>query len=1663
MTVTRARYDLASVTREGVYKLRAVVHDIHGADVELGPYYVDIGRENVSVFMNSSSIHDSEALSFADSLPQQKGTVVMHRFSSVSSYNVSFISQTQVDSSQAWLGVTVGYKMQSVSIYTNGTVFAADTNITFVAVTKETLPLEFMWYLGDDPPVRTTSRSIRRRLSIPQWYHVMVKATSRIGSVVSEPHLIRIQKRIIANRLMSTASALVNANVSFECRLNFGTDVAYLWNFGDGTIDLGKSFSSHVYRREGEFTVEVLAFNNVSSAILRKQLFIVHEPCQPPPVKNMGPKQVQIWRSQPLTLRVTFEAAVLCNISQGLSYTWSIVDAGATAVTLPAAVNTHRQTIMLPSYTLECGNYTAMAKVQIKGSMVYSNYCVGVEVRPRAPVSVISEGTHIFIPRATTTPIILRGFQSYDPDNPGAALSTVGLLGSSAFGALLKLSQSGLQSNPRGPLTLHSPQRSPMPLSWTTLPNLGSTSTESTAGGHHIPVVGPLAGSGEPMEDYGSLSPAPGSSDEQALMMSTPEGSWPPSSSSPAFDDFEAYYSDIQEDVPSLGRQPGSGTNFQESGPSMDAEESASDGDNLLGPFLHTGREKPAFMIDWPKTLVSRAVFHGYTSSGIVGPAVTIKPFSLSSGEMYVLQASAVIVSTEITDGQGSKVQPCTVEVTVLPRYHGNDCPDKDLYSSTLETLSSLQLVGSYTEIRNYIAMTTAILSRLYVESKNTSMCGLWSQIQDVLISSACKLPSTDQEAMMDSIHILRDLINFPNKLSWLSAMHILKYAQMFLRQGQFSRKLLVNKKLGIELILLISGVWEAAREDKRNGDYLQEEGLKIISDTLLACLSLSHQRQLHISTGQMEFWTVLHHSFQSSVQNLGFIWVHFPGDLALHSSALEESHSPCYISQLMVFMSSPYPAGQAPGQVGGVVSPRLYSCKSRRPILRGRLKTPVTVEFGEEDHRHKRNPTMYTLIRDEINLHQFIGLSEKPQETLQIQIEFSKPVTRAFPIMLLVRFSKKATPADFLVKQVYFWDEQTVQIYVPAVPVKGTNVGYLSLLDADYDRRPPNKYLAGAVNYTVNFQWIQCVFWDKTGWRSEGPCPHPGSSPEKVNCSYHRLAPFSILRRKLNATLEMSSISGFRSTPNQLGPLQKIRLWHDSSGPSPNWFISHVMVKELHSGQGWFFLAQCWLAVSLCDGRVQRELFCLRRGLGFWKLFYSKFTEYLEDFHIWLSLYSQPTSSSYLHAQRLAVSFCLLCVYSCLTALVTVGVHEQVLAARQRERHLRWAQLASRAKFRVTKERLKKESQLQAALRNARYSFGKPSSTDDWWDWTVSTLLNGLYPEGPAAGAWGAQPGALGGQCHLIGPSVIKQLKVSSGTACTPPRPVSELMEDALSTSTRDLDLENPNVTHGGPEACGVKKENSMHSLGRTRHEVHSALTALRANRWIDHSTRAMSVHFTLYNPPMRLFTSVTLGAEFLPMGGLVPSSLVESFSIFYSDSVPQYLLMLSELVFLVLNMTHLCFQLWGMATNGVLSYWKKPRHWLELSMIGVALAYYAASGHLTTLAKNVNDQVHKGLHQMSVDLSLMVSWNQLLGALLLAAHSHLYRFLLVTWTPSSSTSTDAFPRLLLQFLGRSQRDSLNNHVEPDHQAMACYRGALFLLVATLCFRMVRRYLDAA
>ncbi|XP_036897189.1 polycystic kidney disease protein 1-like 1 [Sturnira hondurensis] len=2261
----------------GVYALKVAVHtESPGAALRLGPYFLAMGRAGAAVTMNASSVHRGQVLAFGSSPTGLRSTVVMHRLSPTSSCNVSFSSQALRGGSLAWTRVTIQYQMQPVSVYTNGTVFATDTDVTFVAVTEETTPLDFTWLFGDAGPVRTTRRTISRRLGVPQGYRVVVQASNGLSSVASEPHHVQAQRRVVANRLVSSSWALVGDVVAFECRLSFGTDVAYHWDFGDGTGGLGNSSASHVYSREGEVVVRVLAFNAVSASSLTKHLFVVRQPCQPPPVRSPVPGKVQVWRSQPVTLGVTLEATMLCDNAQGLSYTWTFTNSTGWQVPLPPAVHAHGQTLTVPSYSLEPGNYTALAKVQVEGSTVHSNYCVEVEVRSRAPVSVISEGTHLFVPRTPSSTVVLRGSLSYDPDRPGAALRyrwtcspastpgrpcfsgptaqsldtgaptlsfqagflsssydqflvtltvsshgrsssaaqvflsilsdsalrlvsiswvtfrgvpmnwnegfslsaacedcgkattlsyswglfqvnatgrdreevpfcrTVGLLGSSGLGAGLKSSESHPPSLGPSRAELHVTtvlslrELWPQTLSRRELSALGRDSAESTDPVHRIPATGDaVAPDGGPWD------------------VRTPVNSTPP------LPDFEAHYSDIQEAAPAEGRWPADWTHLHlpAPGPSAGADESHGDGDNLLGPFLPTRSTGPALLVDWPKSPVSQAVFHGYTVSGATGQMVTVKPYSLSPGATYVLQATVasglsflgkaqlyltinpaprdvacqvqpphgleahtvfsvfctsgrpdfryefsylagntakrtlyrgtdsqyyfslpagvpgdghqVLVSTVITDGEGSQAQPCATAVTVLPHHHGALCPGEDMYNSSLKYLSTLQLMGSPAGVRNYISVTTSMLSR-WAKGGSPS-CGLWPRIQGALISAACTSASRDQEEIADWVLVLGDLLCFPNKLSLASADHILRYVRSLLAPRQPFTSFLADSGQVRELVLLVAGVLQGMdHKPSRGTARLLEEGVQVISDTLLGCLLAGCQHRLHISARQMEFHSQLHRRTGSSTLGLGPVQVQLPADLAT-----PETQSLCYISQLTLFRGSPTPWGHTPGQVGTVLALSLHHCSSGRPLRTQRLRTPITVEFGEEDSLDgSGNKMAFVLLRDRVNVHHLVGLSTGTPESLQIRVEFSKPDARAFPVMLLVRFSKKPTPSHFLVKQTHSWEGLTAHVSVPATSLRGPIQGYLSLLDADYNRDPADKHLAKAVSYTLRVQGIHCLHWDARQWAPASLPPQLGTSPGKVSCSYdHPATAFSMARRDLNATFETDAVSelrghptnplpgtvvavcaflyvllvmkgkrmdhrerrrtgyvlpeehippghqlyavvvdtGFRapahltakvyivlcgddglseprelycpgkplfernsrhtfilSTPAPLGPLRKVRLWHDSRGASPSWYVSHVMVQELHAGWGlgrsWFFPAECWLAACRQDGLVERELACLRGGLGFWKLLYSKFTELLEDFHVWASVHTRPAGRGLLYTPRLSVAFVLLCTYTCLTAMVTTagykqlppaasptgvplrffwtgflctllaspgaqllsllfrlsqqnasaalsratealsaassdgaghlppdleargnyfghralrersghcilssqaptcafeglatsreppawlglaawticgvvsvacalgtgflgyrfsptlceqwlgllavsvtccafitqplmiglmalgfawkrrgdenfftkslqeatkgldadleglfhsqashvpsgcdphgaGTVESVLAARQQVRRLRWARPPPPAQLRVTRERMRRQTRAREVLRDAglsalmlllhlcvthgeapweeralhrairdtftrstRSSMGGLGSVDAWWTWSLSTLLDGLYPEsGPAAtgtwskqvgfpplltthrgagpstahplsslrplptgfprslhvlGGWGLgtgrgpptepvglwlqmphavtqehgplgtaeskllrwkhqlcgaecpmraprvmgsassslQPGALGGKCYLLGPPVLQQLKAPPESPCELPGPLSALTEDPLPACHPETpsmtDAQVQRVAPSASEACG---EGCELPLGRTSvtpgrckvhtqprryqgwcpcdmiaetagvgghsgprcqepagpglgasplHHVHShscmlcrpaaltALTSLRARQWVNHSTSAVSVRFTLYNPPTCLFASVSLSAKLDRARSLALSAQVESVSIFHSDSTPRFHLLLPQLALLVLTLTHLCLQLHGLAEKGVCGYWRRPRNWLEVA----------------------------------------------------------------------------------------------------------------------------------
>lgn len=74
---------------------------------------------------------------------------------------------------------------------------------------------------------------------------------------------------------------------------------------------------------------------------------------------------------------------------------------------------------------------------------------------------------------------------------------------------------------------------------------------------------------------------------------------------------------------------------------------------------------------------------------------------------------------------------------------HGN-CSVSFRYNASLRNLSTLQRMGSDSQVRNYVAVTTRVLSRWAREGRSSS-CGQWSRIQDAFISSVCRLAPQDQ------------------------------------------------------------------------------------------------------------------------------------------------------------------------------------------------------------------------------------------------------------------------------------------------------------------------------------------------------------------------------------------------------------------------------------------------------------------------------------------------------------------------------------------------------------------------------------------------------------------------------------------------------------------------------------------------------------------------------------------------------------------------------------------------------------------------------------------------------------------------------------------------------------------------------------------------------
>ncbi|XP_068753326.1 polycystin-1-like protein 2 [Montipora capricornis] len=126
-------------------------------------------------------------------------------------------------------------------------------------------------------------------------------------------------------------------------------------------------------------------------------------------------------------------------------------------------------------------------------------------------------------------------------------------------------------------------------------------------------------------------------------------------------------------------------------------------------------------------------------------------------------------------------------------------------------------------------------------------------------------------------------------------------------------------------------------------------------------------------------------------------------------------------------------------------------------------------------------------------------------------------------------------------------------------------------------------------------------------------------------------------------------SISGLvLITGESLGSLKEVTLEHDNTGESPSWFVENITIRDRQTEEKWIFSVNRWLAVEKDDGLI--EVTVSNKTLAtFSSQVRWRFGRKIADSHLWMSVFSKASSSTFTRVQR--ASCCLSFLFSAMIA----------------------------------------------------------------------------------------------------------------------------------------------------------------------------------------------------------------------------------------------------------------------------------------------------------------------------------------------------------------------------------------------------------------------------
>lgn len=340
--------------------------------------------------------------------------------------HVTVKAWNEVSRAEASTSILVNENIQDLQIVNySSSALSVETEIYFKAEFQGSFQANFTWtftLIGIEP----VSLMGQEVVFVPPGsglLFVNVVATNGMCSKTIN-NTVTIQSPVKKLSIVCQSKMIfVGHAVTFSASVTGGSDLHFLWDFGDSTQVSATDMNSlsHAYFSAGKHRVTVNVFNSVSHLSTQLYVNVAELKCSRPQALILLNKST-IFRSRShiFEAKVDFKCA-----AYKTKYQWQIFqESNCTNTSLKSEVNFNSHVdptsplLLLPKHTLDVGQYCLIFSVSFQGTPLLVQQKTTTRVVNSPLVAVISGGSKRLW--STHTDLTLDGSESHDPDtSPG--------------------------------------------------------------------------------------------------------------------------------------------------------------------------------------------------------------------------------------------------------------------------------------------------------------------------------------------------------------------------------------------------------------------------------------------------------------------------------------------------------------------------------------------------------------------------------------------------------------------------------------------------------------------------------------------------------------------------------------------------------------------------------------------------------------------------------------------------------------------------------------------------------------------------------------------------------------------------------------------------------------------------------------------------------------------------------------------------------------------------------------------------------------------------------------------------------------------------------------------------------------------------------------------